>query len=103
VELVSWLMRLLFQICEAALEVYIWLIFSVAVIDWLHGFNLVGKDNRAAALSTKILTPIVGPALKPVRYLFRPVRGIDVSPIALILVIMMIRYFLVIYIVPMYS
>ena len=95
-------MRLVFQVVDVAIEIYIWLVFAVAVMSWLKGFNVVSADSPGVAAIGKFLAKVTDPGLRPIRYLFHPRNGVDASPVFSIVFLMSIRYVILLYILPTY-
>lgn len=95
-------MRVLIQSVDVVLEIYSWLLFAVAAIYWVTEFNVVSAKNHLVVVMSKYLTPITEPALRPIRYVLPPRGGIDASPISLILLLLMFRYLLVLYVLPIH-
>ena len=86
------------RVVDVALEIYSWLLFGFAVIELLTGFSVVSRKNHVAVAVRRFLTPVVEPALRPTRYVFRPIAGIDASPVILIVLILLVRYLVLIFV-----
>jgi YggT family protein len=77
----------LLRVINIALSLYLWVIVIGAVLSWLVAFNVVNTRNRAVYLVGDIVNRLTEPALRPLRRFIPNLGGIDISPIALILVI----------------
>jgi YggT family protein len=86
-------------VIDLALAIYLWLLLAVAVTSWLIGFNVIGSGNRTVAVISKVLDKVTGPALRPIRRLL-PDRGVDISPVILILIVVFVRYVIALYVLP---
>jgi YggT family protein len=91
--------RNFFLVIDLALAIYLWLLLAVAVTSWLIGFNVIGSGNRTVAVISKVLDKVTGPALRPIRSLL-PDRGVDISPVILILIVVFVRYVIALYVLP---
>jgi YggT family protein len=96
-------MRLVLQVVDTALSVYLWVIFAVAVMAWLKGFKLIDAANGIVVGVDKFLTGITEPALIPLRYVVPVRNGVDPTPLVSIMILMAIQYLILIYILPAYS
>ncbi|NUB14045.1 YggT family protein [Azospirillum brasilense] len=72
-------------------SLYVWLLIASAVLSWLVAFNVVNTRNRAVYVIGDFLYRITEPVLRPIRRVLPNMGGLDLSPIALILLIFFIR------------
>ena len=76
-------------------QIYIYLLIASAVLSWLAHFKVINTQNRLIFLVGDFLYRITEPALAPIRRLIGQVipglRGIDISPIVLILALVFAR------------
>jgi YggT family protein len=93
-------MRAVFYVIDLALVLYIWVLIVAVVFSWLVALNLVNTRNQAIAMIGEFLDRITEPALRPIRDAVPKLRGIDISPVILFLIIMFIRYVIALYILP---
>jgi YggT family protein len=93
-------MRAVFYVIDLALVLYIWVLIATAAFSWLVALNLVNARNHAVAMIGEFLDRITEPALRPIRDAVPKLRGIDISPVILFLLIMFIRYIIALYILP---
>ena len=96
-------MQLLLQVIETVLAIYTWVVFFKMAMVWLKGFNLIGAEHGAMAVVDKSLDRLTAPFLSPMRAISPPRNEVDVSPLFLILILMAIRYWITIYLIPAYS
>jgi len=78
----------LFWLVDTVITLYIWLLVAGAVLSWLVAFNVVNTRNRAVYLVGDFLHRITEPALRPIRRVLPTMGGIDLSPMALILLLL---------------
>src|SRR5450756_2324355 len=93
-------MRALFLVIDIALEIYIWLLISAAVLSWLVAFNVVNTRNQVVAMLLDFLYRLTEPLLRPIRSMLPNLGGIDVSPVILILLILLLENVIIRYIYP---
>jgi YggT family protein len=93
-------MRAAFYVVDLALVLYIWVLIATVVYSCLGALNLVNTRNQAVAMIGEFLDRITEPALRPIRDAVPTLRGIDISPVILFLIIMFIRYVIALYILP---
>ena len=96
-------MRLLLQTIDVILAIYIWPVFFKVVMVWLKGFDLISVEHGPMAVIDKFLGSLTAPFLAPMRFMAPPRNEVDVSPLFLILILMSIRYWISIYLIPDYS
>lgn len=68
-------------------DIYIWVLIASAILSWLVTFNVVNTSNRFVYLLGDFLYRATEPALRPLRNLLPNLGGIDISPVALILLL----------------
>ncbi|AIB10543.1 hypothetical protein ABAZ39_00600 [Azospirillum argentinense] len=81
----------LYLLIDTVLSLYVWLLIASAVLSWLVAFNVVNTRNRAVYVIGDFLYRITEPVLRPIRRVLPNMGGLDLSPIALILLIFFIR------------
>lgn len=81
----------LLLVINLALELYMWALIVSAVMSWLVAFNVINTHNRLVYVIGDFLFRITEPALRPIRRVLPVMGGIDLSPMALILIIYFLR------------
>jgi YggT family protein len=66
-------------------ELYIWVVLIGVVLSWLVAFNVINTSNRFVYMVGDMTHRLTEPALKPIRNFLPNLNGIDLSPMALIL------------------
>lgn len=77
----------LISVIMMALRVYWWAVVIYVVLGWLEQFNVVNRYNNFVYGVHTFLFRVVEPALIPLRRLMPNLGGVDLSPLALILLI----------------
>ena len=93
-------MRALLDIVFIVLELYIWVLIIQAILSWLLVFNVVNARNQVVATIWRLTLALTEPVLKPIRRLIRPITGLDLAPLILILIIIFTRQVLSYYVYP---
>lgn len=81
----------LIQVLLVIVNLYVWAIILSAIMSWLVAFNVINTSNRFVSTVGDALYRITEPALRPFRRFLPAVGGLDLSPIALILVLFFIE------------
>ncbi|MFQ5939651.1 MAG: YggT family protein [Alphaproteobacteria bacterium] len=76
---------------DTVLELYIWCLIVFVVMGWLIAFRVVNTHNRFVYVVNDFLYRLTEPALRPIRRVLPNLGGIDISPVALILLIWFAR------------
>lgn len=84
-------MQSLFYVVDLVLELYVWCLIIYVVLSWLITFNVINTHNRFVGNVLNVLYQITEPPLRPIRRLLPNFGGLDLSPLALILIIILIR------------
>jgi len=80
-------MVLLGKILLLALDIYLWIIIISVAISWLIAFEVINVRNPQAANIVKGLEKVTEPVYRPLRKFIPPIGGIDLTPIAVIILI----------------
>ena len=76
------------------IDLYIWIVIASAVLSWLVAFNVVNTRNRFVYTVGDVLHRLTEPALRPIRRILPNFGGVDLSPVALILLLVFVRQLL---------
>ena len=79
---------------DIILGLFVWVVFFSIIMSWLISFNVVNTSNRFVYVVADALYKITEPALRPFRRYIPNIGGLDISPIALLLAIWVIRDFI---------
>ncbi len=81
----------LLSLIDIVLELYMWCIIVAAIMSWLSLGGVINNNNRFVYMVSDFLYRITEPALRQLRRFIPAVGGIDLSPMALILLIYLAR------------
>ena len=84
-------MQSIFILIDTVLSLYMWCIIIAVVMSWLTYGNVINTQNRFVYMVGDFVYRITEPALRIFRRWIPNIGGIDVSPIALILLIWLIQ------------
>ncbi|MBM6593559.1 YggT family protein [Microvirga pudoricolor] len=93
-------MRALLEVILLVLQIYTYLIVATAVLSWLVAFNVVNTRNDLVRGIWRFLDAVTEPVLRPIRSILPNLGGVDISPVILILLIMLIRGWIIDYLLP---
>ncbi len=85
----------LFRIVIYALDIYVWMVIASVIISWLIHFGVVNTRNQFVHMISDFLWRITEPALRRIRKFLPNFGGMDLSPIALILIIYFLQMVLI--------
>lgn len=74
-----------------ALEIYWWIVLAMVIYGWLLAFGVVNTYNHAVRTIGDVLHRLTEPVLRPIRRYMPDVGPVDLSPIALWLLIMFLQ------------
>jgi YggT family protein len=83
-----------FEIIDIVLGLYVWLLIVGAILSWLVAFDVINTRNRLVQMVGDFIYRVTEPALRHVRRFVPVLGGVDLSPVALILLIMFLQSFL---------
>ena len=78
------LLRSVFELTLASLQLMFWLVVVRAILSWV--------DTYGASPVARVLSQLTDPLLRPVRRVIPPIGGLDLSPMALILLILLAQW-----------
>ena len=83
----SFLQSISHQLIAPILGLLVFVIFAEVIFSWLVAFNIVNLRNPMMAQIYNIVRTISRPLLEPFRKIIPPIGGLDLSPIAALLLI----------------
>jgi YggT family protein len=87
-------MHALFWLVDTALSLFVWALIIGAIVSLLIAFNVLDTRNRAVWAIADFFQRLTEPALRPLRRFMPNLGGIDLSPVALILLLQAARILL---------
>ena len=85
------MVTILFELLDTVLRLYWWAVILAAVASNLIAFGVVNTRNRLVWTITDFLYRVTEPALRRIRSFLPNFGGIDLSPLALLLLIWVAR------------
>lgn len=80
-------MMSLINLISGVIQIYSYCLLAVVILSWLISFNVVNMQNRFVFTLNDILNRLTEPALRPIRNILPNFSGLDLSPIALFLLL----------------
>jgi len=81
----------LLSVVNIVINLFIWALIVSAVLSWLVAFGVVNTHNRLVYTVMDALYRVTEPALRPIRRLLPNTGGLDLSPLALILLCYLVQ------------
>ena len=92
------------DVLSLAIDLYMWVLITSAVMSWLVAFEVINTRNRFVYQFVRFLDSVTYPLLAPFRKMIPPLGGMDISPIIALLVLQGInRYLLPMAFAPLQS
>ena len=67
------------------IDIYTYIVIIGVILSWLVAFNVINTSNKFVYMVGDMTHRLTEPALKPLRNMLPNLNGIDLSPMALIL------------------
>ena len=67
------------------IHIYTYIVIIGVILSWLVAFNVINTSNKFVYMVGDMTHRLTEPALKPLRNMLPNLNGIDLSPMALIL------------------
>ena len=80
-------MMSLIGLISTVITLYSYCLLAVVILSWLISFNVVNLHNKFVYNVNNILNRLTEPALRPIRNVLPNFSGLDLSPIALFLLL----------------
>ena len=74
-----------------ALEFYWYVVLATVIFSWLLAFGVINTYNHAVRTIGDVLARLTEPALRPLRRWLPDIGAVDLSPIALWLIILFLQ------------
>ncbi|WP_185961441.1 YggT family protein [Telmatospirillum sp. J64-1] len=81
----------LYQVISLVIRLFMWALIISAVMSWLVAFGVINTHNRFVYTVMDALHRITEPFLRPLRNILPNTGGIDFSPLALILILILVQ------------
>lgn len=77
------------------LNIYLWIVIIGVIMSWLVAYNVVNRSNRLVYMAGDFIHRLTEPALRPIRRILPNMGNIDLSAVALIILLMFAQRFIV--------
>jgi YggT family protein len=84
----------LFEVLLYVIRLYTWCLFGAILLTNLVQFGVVNQRNRLVYIIWDVLTRLTEPALRPLRRIIPSVGAVDLSPIALFILLYLLQRYL---------
>ncbi|MGB0681445.1 MAG: YggT family protein [Magnetovibrionaceae bacterium] len=69
------------------IDIYMWIVIIGVILSWLVAFQVINTSNRFVYMIGDFVHRATEPALRPLRNILPNLGGIDLAPMALILIL----------------
>lgn len=73
------------------LDIYLWLIILTIVVSWLVVFDVLNTRNKWVYKFVTLLNRLTNPGMAQLRRIIPPLGGIDLTPMAMMLIIYVVQ------------
>lgn len=81
----------LFTVVLIALKIYWYVVLATVIFSWLQAFGVINSYNHTVRTIGDVLARLTEPALRPIRRILPDFGPVDLSPIALWLIILFVQ------------
>ena len=81
----------LFTVVLIALKIYWYVVLATVIFSWLQAFGVINTYNHTVRTIGDVLARLTEPALRPIRRILPDFGPVDLSPIALWLIILFVQ------------
>jgi len=81
----------LLMVLYYVLQLYEYVVLGTVIFSWLLAFGVINTYNQAVRTIGDVLRRLTEPALQPLRRIIPDVGAVDLSPVALWLIIMFLQ------------
>jgi YggT family protein len=79
------------KLLYTVIDLYMWIVFIGVVLSWLTQFNVINTTNRVVYMVNDFIYKATEPVLGRIRKFLPVLGGFDLSPIALLLSLILIK------------
>ena len=84
------------------LDIVWFIIIASAIFSWLFAFNVINSSNQFVGQIGNMLYQLTEPMYRPIRRFLPNLNGLDLSPIAVLVIIFFLQRFIATSIIPMF-
>lgn len=81
----------LLTVLYVALDIYWYVVLATIIVSWLVAFGVINTYNNVVRTIMEVLGRLTEPALRPLRRILPDFGPVDLSPIALWLIILFLQ------------
>ncbi|MSP51783.1 MAG: YggT family protein [Alphaproteobacteria bacterium] len=90
-------MHPIIEVLLIVIDLYMWAVIIGVVLSWLVAFHVVNRHNQFVYTVGDFLGRITAPALRPIRRILPSFGGVDLAPLALLLLLYLVKRLIVYY------
>ena len=79
------------QLLGTVIKLYTWIVFIHVIIHWLINFGIVNRYSNLVITLERITDQLTEPVLRPLRRILPQFSGLDLAPLALILLLYFVQ------------
>ncbi len=87
-------MQTLIQIIYFLTDLAIWVIIGQGILSWLIAFNIVNRSSEFVRQVDLVLHTLTEPIYRPLRRWIRPIGHVDLTPMAAIVLLIIVQIIL---------
>ncbi len=93
-------MRAILDVVLLLLNLYWWIVIIAIIFSWLFAFNVINSGNQFVAMVSRALYQMTEPVFQWFRRFLKPIGGLDLAPLAVLIGIFFIQRVILYYIYP---
>ena len=90
------------DIIRIVIQLLMMVLVVQAILSWLLVFNVVNDRNQVVKAIWQFTHALTEPMLKPIRSVIKPINGLDLAPLILILLLILVDRLLIYYVYPQF-
>jgi YggT family protein len=88
------------ELISLVLKLYTWIIIIGVILSWLVNFNVINARNEFVQAIGRFCHSATEPLLRRIRRFIKPINGLDLSPLILLLLVHLLNRCLWWYVAP---
>lgn len=93
-------MRAVLDVVLLLLNLYSWVVIIAIIFSWLYAFNVVNMGNQFVGMVWRALYQLTEPVFQSVRRFIKPIGGLDLAPLVVLIGIFFVQRIIAYYIYP---
>ncbi|MFC3051499.1 YggT family protein [Kordiimonas pumila] len=91
-----------FWLINTVLDLFKFVLIAYVILSWLVAFNILNTHQQFVRSIMNFLSSLVEPAVRPIRRIIPPINGVDLSVLALFLLIAFVQILINTSIAPLF-